>query len=153
MFEPESNYDETFSLEEEYEKLSKVNRSIIDKILLEAKVWKYTPYKLGGSNQNTGGDCSSFVRYVFNNAFGIILARSTAEQRLGGVAVSKKNLKAGDLVFFKTGRGRNGMHVGIYLEKKSFIHLSSKGGTRVQNLDSKYWKNRYLSARRYNGVK
>ncbi|HEG5194545.1 TPA: C40 family peptidase, partial [Campylobacter jejuni] len=51
--------------------------------------------------------------------------------------------------FFKTGRGPNGMHVGIYMSKGKFIHLSTKGGVKEVELNNSYWKARYIGARRY----
>lgn len=151
MFEPDATYD-SLNLEENVNKILREKRDIIDRILFEARDWKYTPYRLGGNNKNSGADCSAFAGYIMNSVFGIILARSTFDQKNGGTPISKKNLVAGDLVFFRT-NGPNGLHVGIYLENNSFIHLSSKGGTRIQNINGKYWNKRYLGARRYIGVK
>ncbi|EGK7561162.1 NlpC/P60 family protein [Campylobacter coli] len=112
-----------------------------------ANEWKKTPYVLGGTTKR-GADCSGFVQSVLAQ-FNTRIPRTTKTQLASGIKVSRAKLKTGDLVFFKTGRGPNGMHVGIYTSKSKFIHLSTKGGVREVNLNSSYWKNRYIGARRY----
>lgn len=147
MFEPNAIYDSKLNLE-----LTKNPNKIIEKILIAAHSWRYTPYKLGGTNKNKGADCSSFTQDIYKNVYGINLERTTKYQRLGGEKVSKSKLKVGDLLFFKTD-GPFGLHVGIYLENNNFIHLSSKGGTRIQSLNVRYWNTRYIEARRYVNAK
>ncbi len=124
------------------------NVSVQNKLLNAQKKWRKTPYRLGGMSVS-GADCSGFTQNIFRNDFGISLARTTALQMKSGAKVSKKNLRGGDLVFFKTGRGPNGLHVGIYISENNFLHLSTKGGAKIANLDNVYWKSRYIGARRY----
>ncbi|HHT6883838.1 C40 family peptidase [Campylobacter coli] len=112
-----------------------------------ANEWKKTPYVLGGTTKK-GADCSGFAQSTLAQ-FNTRIPRTTTKQLRLGIKVSKSKLKTGDLVFFKTGRGPNGMHVGIYMSKGKFIHLSTKGGVREVDLNSSYWKNRYIGARRY----
>ncbi|EGZ6107227.1 C40 family peptidase [Campylobacter coli] len=112
-----------------------------------ANEWKKTPYVLGGTTKK-GADCSGFAQSTLAQ-FNTRIPRTTTKQLRSGIKVSKSKLKTGDLVFFKTGRGPNGMHVGIYMSKGKFIHLSTKGGVREVDLNSSYWKNRYIGARRY----
>ncbi len=112
-----------------------------------ANEWKKTPYVLGGTTKK-GADCSGFTQSALAQ-LNIRIPRTTKTQLGSGRKVSKSKLKTGDLVFFKTGRGPNGMHVGIYMSKGKFIHLSTKGGVREVDLNSSYWKNRYIGARRY----
>jgi hypothetical protein len=57
-------------------------------------------------------------------------------------------MKPGDLVFFRTVRGRRVGHVGIYVGNGKFIHASSKKGVRVDSLGSGYYNNRFVGARR-----
>ncbi|TKX34791.1 C40 family peptidase [Campylobacter taeniopygiae] len=109
--------------------------------------WRKTPYVLGG-NTKRGADCSAFTQKALLE-FNAKIPRTTVTQLNSGIRVSKSHLKAGDLVFFRTGRGPNGMHVGIYTSKGNFIHLSSRGGAREANLSNSYWKSRYIGARRY----
>ena len=112
-----------------------------------ANEWKRTPYVLGGTTKR-GADCSGFTQSTLAQ-FNILIPRTTKTQLNSGVKVSKLKLKTGDLVFFKTGRGPNGMHVGIYTNRGKFIHLSTRGGVKEVDLDNPYWKARYIGARRY----
>ncbi len=66
----------------------------------------------GGSTKK-GVDCSSFVQRTFREQFGLELPRSTYEQQEMGKAVSRNNLRTGDLVLFRA--GSTGRHVGIYI--------------------------------------
>ncbi|RNE52612.1 NlpC/P60 family protein [Campylobacter jejuni] len=112
-----------------------------------ANEWKKTPYVLGGTSKK-GADCSGFTQSALAQ-LNIRIPRTTKTQLGSGRKVSKSKLQTGDLVFFKTGRGPNGMHVGIYMSKGKFIHLSTKDGVKEVELNSSYWKARYIGARRY----
>lgn len=46
----------------------------------------------------------------------------------------------GDLVFFKTGSGESGLHVGIYDTNNEFIHASTSRGVMRSSLDNVYWR-------------
>lgn len=109
--------------------------------------WKGTPYVLGGTSKR-GADCSGFTQSIFSE-FRARIPRTTRAQLNAGTKILKKDLKAGDLVFFKTGRGPNGLHVGIYLSRNTFAHLSTKGGSKEASLDNPYWKPKFMGARRY----
>lgn len=107
-----------------------------------------TNYKYGGSSPETGIDCSGLVRYVFKEAWGTTLPRTSAELSKVGQEVSKDELQPGDLVFYNT-RRRSYSHVGIYLGDNKFIHAPSSGKTvRIDNMDQDYWKARFNGARR-----
>ncbi len=105
-------------------------------------------YKLGGSSPEHGLDCSGLVRYVFREADGTELPRTSSEISRVGEKIDKKDLQPGDLVFFNTLK-RTFSHVGIYLGDNKFIHAPSSGGTvRVESMDLAYWKARFDGARR-----
>lgn len=103
-------------------------------------------YRYGGTSPETGLDCSGLVRYVFKEALGTDLPRTSAEiSRVGEKVV---DLRPGDLVFYNTLR-RGFSHVGIYLGDGKFIHSPSAGGqVRIEDMDVAYWKKRFNGARR-----
>ncbi|MCW9718327.1 C40 family peptidase [Avibacterium sp. 21-599] len=109
--------------------------------------WAGTPYRLGGQSRR-GIDCSGFVQKTFRDRFNIQLPRTTKEQVKYGIKVPKSQIQTGDLVFFKTGRGPNGYHVGIYVKDGQFLHASTKGGVIYSSLNSPYWTRTYWQARR-----
>jgi hypothetical protein len=105
-------------------------------------------YRHGGSELNTGFDCSGFVRYVFQQSLGLQLPTNSTSQFAAGSHVDRDSLKMGDLVFFHT-QGRRVSHVGIYLDNGLFIHSPSRGKrVRIDHLDESYWAKRFVGARR-----
>lgn len=103
-------------------------------------------YKHGGSNPETGFDCSGFVAYVFKQAANISLPHGARAMSQLGQQVAPSELKPGDLVFFNTLK-RTFSHVGIYLGNNKFIHAPSAGKVvRVENMDSSYWNSRFNGA-------
>ncbi len=107
-------------------------------------------YKRGGSTPENGLDCSGFVRYVFKDAVGAELPRTSNEISKVGENIQTKDLQPGDLVFYNTLR-RGFSHVGIYLGDNKFIHSPSAGGqVRIESMDIGYWKKRFNGARRIN---
>lgn len=105
-------------------------------------------YKYGGNSPETGIDCSGLVRYVFKEAWGATLPRTSLELSRAGEEVSRDELQPGDLVFYNTMR-RSYSHVGIYLGDNKFIHAPSSGKkVRIDNMELAYWKSRFNGARR-----
>lgn len=105
-------------------------------------------YRLGGTNPDSGLDCSGFVQIVFRDSLGKLLPRTAKEQSQVGDEVSRNELKPGDLVFFNTMR-RAFSHVGIYLGDNHFVHAPRTGGeVRVEDMSQGYWVKRYNGARR-----
>jgi NlpC/P60 family len=105
-------------------------------------------YKFGGVTPENGLDCSGLVRYVFKEAWGKDLPRTSAEISHVGQQVDLKNLQPGDLVFYNTLK-RGFSHVGIYLGDNKFIHAPAPGGeVRIESMDVGYWKRRFNGARR-----
>ncbi|MBA3756801.1 MAG: C40 family peptidase [Nitrosomonas sp.] len=102
--------------------------------------WQGVRYQRGGLSQH-GIDCSGFVHLTFKSKLGLHLPRTTWMQARVGKEVRKDNLRAGDLVFFRT--GATSSHVGIYVEKNKFLHASQKKGVTISRLDNVYWKSSY----------
>lgn len=121
-----------------------MDSSIYPLLYDEAFDWIGVPYKYGKSGK-TGTDCSSFVKSLYTASYGRPLqgtSRSLYDQITP--AESKKDLKEGDLVFFKI-RGTRISHVGVYLRDGYFIHASTKRGVMVNNLSEKYYKAYYFA--------
>lgn len=110
-----------------------------------AKQYIGIPYVWGGTSIY-GFDCSGFTQRVFSD-LGYQLNRTTKAQFAQGTTVTKKNLEVGDLVFFNTS-GRGISHVGIYKGNNQFIHASTSQGVTVSSLSERYWKSRYIGAKR-----
>ena len=106
-----------------------------------------SPYVWGAEGPNSF-DCSGLTSYVYRNAAGISLPRTSGSQYGVGRSVSKANLQAGDLVFFATGGGGIS-HVGIYVGGGNMIHAPQAGDVvKVSNINSSYWQNAYVGAKR-----
>lgn len=99
-------------------------------------------YRYGGVDPRRGMDCSGMLNYVFQNV-GITLRRSSREQVKDGVAIRKKEVAPGDLVFFA--RGGTVFHVALVVaydggDQMEVIHsTSSKGVIRQEILNNSYW--------------
>ena len=119
-------------------------------IVTYAKTLLGIRYVYGGSTTK-GFDCSGFVSYVFKH-FGITLDRTSRGMGSYGTAVKKSELQPGDLVFFDTNGGLNGInHVGIYIGNNKFIHASSYLNRKVtiSYLSESYYSSHYMRARDY----
>jgi cell wall-associated NlpC family hydrolase len=104
-----------------------------------------TPYRSGGTNTN-GVDCSGLTFAVYRE-IGVRLPRTSHEQARAGTHIDRDELRPGDLVFFGSGSSIN--HVGIYADDGEFIHASTRSrSVRFDRLDNKYFRNRYIGARR-----
>jgi len=125
---------------------SETHKISIEQILREElKLWADTPHSMGGIKFD-GTDCSGFVMIVYDKLFGITLPRDTINQAMAGVFIDKKELKSGDLVFFKPPRIRH--HVGIYINSGEFAHTSSHKGVTISRIDDPYWNKYYWTSRR-----
>ncbi|WP_297445734.1 C40 family peptidase [Desulfurobacterium sp.] len=111
------------------------------------KRYKNTPYVFGYNNPSRGLDCSSFTMRVYRK-LGIYLPRTARGQFNVGVPVDREHLKVGDLVFFRT-YARFPSHVGIYIGNGKFVHFSSSNhGLAISSLDSRYFRKRFIGAKR-----
>lgn len=117
-------------------------------VLMRALGLVGTPYRWGGNTPESGFDCSGLVGFVFRDAAGLSLPRSTGElARLRAHEPSRQQLAPGDLLLFGNGRGVN--HVGIYVGEGRFVHAPNEGGTvRLDLLSGHYWRDSYLGAKR-----
>jgi cell wall-associated NlpC family hydrolase len=107
--------------------------------------WRGTPYRYGGSSRN-GIDCSALIQSGFRQHFNQELPRTTEGLLVVGDIISADELRAGDLVFFKT--GSFGRHAGIYIENGRFLHASTSKGVIISDMKTPFWKRHYWTARR-----
>ncbi|MRN57323.1 NlpC/P60 family protein [Paenibacillus sp. LC-T2] len=116
--------------------------SKMDKVIDKAIGTKYVS---GGISTN-GFDCSGFTMYVFDK-IGIDLPHQSGSQYQMGSAISRDEIRPGDLVFFNT-TGKGVSHVGIYVGDGKFAHASSSRGVTISSLNDSYYVSRYVGAKR-----
>ncbi|MDB0441032.1 C40 family peptidase [Clostridioides difficile] len=124
------------------------NSNAVQAVLNLAYSKQGCPYVWGAEGPNTF-DCSGFTQYVYRNAVGKKIPRTSKAQSNYGQTVSKANLQPGDLVFFTTNGSGSVSHVGIYVGGGNMIHSPSTGKTvRVTSINSAYYTARFVTAKR-----
>lgn len=103
--------------------------------------WLGTPHKMGGTTKS-GIDCSGFVNNVFTEIYNEKLPRTSRDMAEQIKPKKLDKLEEGDLVFFAFGGGKID-HVGIYLQNNRFVHVSTKRGVIISNLDE-IWYSKYF---------
>ena len=84
-----------------------------------------------------------FLYFSFN-LHGIPLPRTSKEQWNVGTAVSRANLKPGDLVFFEGTYDTDGVsHVGIYVGNNVMIHCGDP--ISYAYLNTNYWQTHFYA--------
>ena len=108
------------------------------------------PYRYGGAGPDRF-DCSGLVTYAHREV-GIPVPRTAAQQFAAATPVARKDLRPGDLVFFRLD-GRDVSHVGIYAGDDRFVHAPQRGGhVRVASLDDDWYRKRYAGAGRFHAA-
>ena len=107
------------------------------------------PYRYGGSEPRRGFDCSGLVSYAHAQE-GIAVPRTAAAQFAASHRIDDDQLRAGDLVFFRTvPRTREITHVGIYTGQRRFVHAPQTGRDVMEtSLDEPYYRDRYAGSGR-----
>lgn len=105
---------------------------------------KYCP---GGASPQKGFDCSGLVWWSYGQ-HGVKVPRLTTDQARAGKKIARKQIKAGDIMVFKTGQSPRGLHTGIYVGNNKFVHSPSSGKrVCVENL-LPYWNKKLIAIRR-----
>lgn len=123
-----------------------------DNIINYAKTFEGVKYKWGGTT-NKGIDCSGLIFESFRE-HDIYLPRISRDMAKKGTKISLKQVRKGDLLFFKTQKNRRNAinHVGLIVAIKNnnieFIHASSSKGVMTSWLNETYWLKAFVEARR-----
>ena len=112
------------------------------------------PYKAAGVTPD-GFDCSGFVYFIYREAAGMEVSRSTVGIWTSGKSITLAKVRPGDVLVFTTVRA-GASHAGIVLENDPkgivFIHAASQGsktGVIISNMNESYYKTRFMGARCY----
>lgn len=108
--------------------------------------WRGVRYREGGLSKS-GVDCSGYVHLTYKERLKQTIPRSTELMAKSGAEINPRQMRPGDLVFFKTGWKKN--HVGIYLKNGKFMHASTSRGVMISKLNNPYWSDTFWMARRY----
>jgi probable lipoprotein NlpC len=98
-------------------------------------------------------DCSGLLMASYTS-IGMNIPRTSGEQSKFGEKARFNDLRKGDWVFFAKKKGKRKItHVGLVTgvrgkDNVKFIHASSSLGVVEADLHSKYYKDRFVKARR-----
>ncbi|MEO8000744.1 MAG: C40 family peptidase [Arenimonas sp.] len=122
---------------------------VSNEVIIRAISLVGTPYRYGGTHPDSGLDCSGLIDFVFLEAAGMKLPRTTRELiDIDAKAIDRDDLQAGDLIYFNS-RGGRVSHIGIYVGEDRFVHAPSTGGVvRIDKLNTPYWTKFYVGAKR-----
>ena len=110
-----------------------------------------TRYRLGGSSQDTGLDCSGLIKQIWQRLGLADLPHQAANMAKLGIPVQLRDIQVGDLVFFNT-TGKQNSHVGVYIGDGRFVHASSVLRKVTENsLSESYYQRTFNGIRRVAG--
>ncbi|KKB74439.1 gamma-DL-glutamyl hydrolase [Bacillus glycinifermentans] len=102
------------------------------------------PYKKGGTTPKHGFDTAGFIQYVYKTAAGIDLPRYADKQYKAGASIKKRELQAGDIVFFK---GTTTLIPSIYIGNGQVALVTLSSGVTTADMEtSSYWKDKYVGS-------
>ena len=123
-------------------------RGLRASLVESARSYLGVPYLFGGTTER-GFDCSGLTGAVYR-LNGLRLPRSSQAQFEAGSPVGLDKARAGDLLFFATGRNGRVSHVGVYLGQGRFIHAPRSGqNIRQDELSDRYYRKVLVGARSY----
>lgn len=109
----------------------------VQAVLDEAHKHLGKPYQWGATGPSSF-DCSGFTQYVYKQALGVDISRTTDTQINSGFEVGYSELQPGDLVFTHSN------HVGIYIGNGQIIHSPQTGDVVKISTISKFWRARRI---------
>lgn len=107
------------------------------------------PYLWAGTSAY-GFDCSGFTHSIYKQ-HGILIPRDSTVQATHGIAVEKKDLQVGDLLFFAHQQGKGAIHhVSMYIGNGMMIHSPDYSKPiEIVPITSEPYQSEYAGARRY----
>ena len=122
-----------------------------EKVIATALGFSGVRYRFGGTT-NKGMDCSGLV-YTSLLEHDVEFPRVSHQMANEGERISLRQVKSGDLLFFKTSKKSNRInHVGLVVEviddEIKFIHSTSSRGVIVSSLREGFWNNSFIKATR-----
>lgn len=141
----ENNVEVRYALTEAI-KFSPLEERANQQASLRSKVVNYAlqfvggRYVWGGTNPNTGADCSGFVQYVLRNSAGVGLPRTSREQAKTGRSIKPSEMQPGDLIYY-TNKSGVVNHVAMYIGNGQVVHAASKkSGIRISTWNYRTYK-------------
>ena len=105
--EEEAAEAEADEAEAELEAAIEVENDLRSEIVTYALQFVGNRYKYGGTNPNTGVDCSGFTSYVMRHAAEVELPHSSGGQSRMGRQVSSSEMRPGDIICYGSGKRIN----------------------------------------------
>jgi cell wall-associated NlpC family hydrolase len=121
-----------------------------EKLYIFIKSWKETTYLYGGDSKN-GVDCSALMQHLYKFVYNVNLPRTSTEMGFDKrikLFRKMKDLKEGDLVFFRMNNEKIISHVGVYLKNYMFFSAASTEGCSIASLKKPYWGNKFVGGGR-----
>ena len=122
--EEEAAEAEADEAEAELEATIEVENDLRSEIVTYALQFVGNRYKYGGTNPNTGVDCSGFTSYVMRHAAEVELPHSSGGQSRMGRVVSSSEMRPGDIICYGSGKRIN--HVALYIGNGQIVHASTE---------------------------
>ncbi|MDE7409374.1 MAG: C40 family peptidase [Muribaculaceae bacterium] len=144
--------EEDIASRESIKAISAETEELLNDLLSEARSHIGKRYSRGSKGPGAF-DCSGFSSYVYRQ-FGYKLSPSSRDQYNQGEKVERKELRKGDLVFFKGRSIKGGVgHVGIVVDADekgnfSFIHAATSKGITISNCNEPYYAARFVGGKR-----
>lgn len=121
----EADSDEEEAAEAEADEAAiEVENDLRSEIVTYALQFVGNRYKYGGTNPNTGVDCSGFTSYVMRHAAEVELPHSSGGQSRMGRQVSSSEMRPGDIICYGSGKRIN--HVALYIGNGQIVHASTE---------------------------
>ena len=120
-------------------------------VVNHARAFNGVKYRYGGITEK-GMDCSGLVYVAFKKE-NVMLPRISKDMAKTGDAISLKEVRKGDLLFFRTNKNKNEInHVGLVINSGlnhiEFIHSTTSKGVITSTLKEPFWNNSFIEARR-----